>query len=574
MIIKTIQNRIRRLKLWQKLLALYLILSVIPIIVLTCFAYSSSIRLMHTQVTGRLSAITASTGAQIDENLELTDLVCQPIIYNDDFLKHLYTRNGSVGSVQALHNQMQEIKRQLDPTFDYSVHVALVFPDNETVSADNSASFLSFEPAKKAFPKEGTRFVNCTQTKITIVYRIINAYEGSEPIAFLTVTADPDAFLGSKSLQTTDEYIFIIQDSGGKTLYMDAHTQRNFGQTVINKLNQSNNNIVRIHNESYLYEPLAIDSTDWNLCMLVPRSMLYEGFASFTFGALTIGVLCLVVVGIFSVISSLSISRRINNISSEMVLIGEGQLDLKTDIDPANDEIGQLSVLFNRMMERINSLIIEQYKNEIKSKEEQLQILQNQINPHFLYNCMDTINWRSILNNDEKTSAFANNLADFYRTCLNKGNTKIRMHDEFRNIRAYVYLQMDMHDNSFDYEENIDPELYDYQGINLMLQPIVENALEHGLEPMQGQRGKIQLTAKFLDTPAEKQIQIDVFNSGKPIDRETAAAVTEGKKGYGLSNVNNRIRLFFGNEYGIRIVATDSGTVCTIIIPARRWDEE
>lgn len=571
---KKIQNRIRRMKLWQKLLALYLALSVIPVIILTFFAFSSSVQLMHVQVTRRLSAITTSTGAQIDENLELTNHVCQPTIYSDEFLNHLFTRDASIASVQALHNEIQEIKRQLDPSFDSSVHVALVFPDDETISCDNSTSFLSFEQAAKFFQKDSVRFVNCTQNKITVIYRVINAYESSKPIAFLTVTADPQVFLGSESLPSAEEYIFIIQDSGGKTLYMDAHTQRNFGQTVINKLNQSNDNTVRIHNESYLYEPLAIESTDWNLCMLVPRSILYEGFATFAVGAITIGVLCLVVVGIFSVISSLGISRRINNISSEMVLIGEGQIDLKTDIDPANDEIGQLSVLFNRMMERINSLIIEQYKNEIKSKEEQLKILQNQINPHFLYNCMDTINWRSIMNNDEKTSAFANNLADFYRTCLNKGNTKIRMHDEFRNIRAYVYLQMDMHDNSFDYEEDIDPALYDYQGINLMLQPVVENALEHGVEPLQGKRGKIKLTAKFVDTPTEQQIKIDIFNSGKPIDPETAAAVAEGKKGYGLSNVNNRIRLFFGNEYGIRIGAYEEGTVCTIIIPARRWDEE
>lgn len=176
------------------------------------------------------------------------------------------------------------------------------------------------------------------------------------------------------------------------------------------------------------------------------------------------------------------------------------------------------------------------------------------------------------MNNDEKTSKFANNLADFYRTCLNKGNTRTSLNNEFRNIRAYIYLQLDMHDDSFDYEEEIDDAILDYECINLMLQPIVENAIGHGLELSDHCRRFIRITAGFGDSE-RKNIIIKIFNNGKPIEPEIAAAVMEGKKGYGFSNVVNRIKLYFGPEATLDIRGEQDGTVCTINIPARRWDE-
>ncbi|MBR7070599.1 MAG: histidine kinase [Clostridia bacterium] len=572
---KQLKNRIQRMKLWQKLLSVYLVISVIPVLILTVFTCSSSIRLMRSQVATRLSTAAAAVGTQVEENLHLIDNVCQPVIYDDSFLLLLQKASSSLSSEQFVRKQLQEIKQQLDPSFHYTTKITLFLANGKVLSADNAVSTDSFEAINADFPKQQYRSFLCDQSQTIIHYRLIDPYRPDTTVGFLSVAEKNEFFFGNQMIQNSDEYIFIVQNQAGKNLYLDSHLKQNFGQVVLNKFKQSTRNTVRIHNKSYLFKPLYIECTDWYLYLLIPQDTLYKGFSPILIGAITIGIICLIAVAFFSVLSSLKISKRINNIASEMVLIGEGQLDLQTDIDPSKDEIGQLSLLFNRMMERINSLIIEQYKNEIRRKEEQLHILQNQINPHFLYNCMDTINWRSIMNNDAQTSAFATNLADFYRTCLNKGNTKIRLHDEFRNVRAYVYLQMDMHNNSFDYEEDIDPVLEEYQGINLMLQPLVENALEHGLEPLpNGQRGKIKITAKLIQTAQEPLVQIDVFNSGVPIDEETAKAVIEGNKGYGFSNVNTRIQLFFGEQYGITIHPDPNGTVCTIIIPAKEWDAE
>ena len=571
--IKRFRERYSHLKLWQKLLMLYLFMSIIPVLALSIFTCVISTMLMQQQVSTRLDEMTGNIGTRINENLSLIDKSSEKFLYNDSFLQFLFSDNRSTGYLQQLKEPLNEIKDELDPIFNDSVRVELILPDDSTVTTADSSPLISYQNTLGHFSDNTNRTVICSQNEAAVFYRIINPYKGTETVAIAKVSLAPPLLMGNFSLQISDEYIFAIQDKNDNTVYIEMHTRKNYGQIVLNLLNRSDNNTMHIRDDAYLYQPYYLKETEWTLCTLVPKSVLYQGFPTILGYCIGMGLLCLLLISICSVLSSLNLSKRINNISSEMELIGEGQLDLQMDVDTSGDEIGQLSTLFNRMIERINSLVIEQYKNEIKSKEEQLHILQNQINPHFLYNCMDTINWRSIMNNDTKTSAFANNLADFYRTCLNNGNTKISLSDEFRNIRAYVYLQLDMHDNSFDYNEDVDEEIYNYQGINLMLQPIIENAIEHGLELNSGLRGQIKISAGFAEENSQKLIKINIFNNGKPIAQDVAEAVMKGEKGYGLSNVTNRIKLFFGSEYGVIIRPDKGGTVCEITIPARRWDE-
>lgn len=572
--IKRIKKTLSTMKLWQKLLLLYLSVSVIPLMCITLYTTFSTVKLATTQTSTRLSEITNNVGNNIDRNFKTANDIIEPQLYSDSFLISANKYIASPADSQDIKAHLGKLKDQLSVFFGQSVKTELLLPDGAV--ADSSHIYhnaVDFKEQIAVFGENGTHHITCNSKTVSVYYRVSNLYRSGQDIGILKFSVEASQFIGTLLVDGIDEYIFVIQDSNGQTIYLDAHTKNNYGNFVLNILKRTDDKTVRIRDDVYIYHPLYMDELDWNLCVLIPRAVLYQNFPEILTYCILISVICLILVGFFSVISSLSLSKRINNISSDMVLVSEGQLEgLSLNTDAAGDEIGQLSVLFHHMIDRINSLVIEQYKNEIKSKEEQLKILQNQINPHFLYNCMDTINWRCIMNNDHKTSKFAYNLASFYRTCLNKGNTRIGINDEFRNIRAYIYLQQDMHDDSFDYTEEINPEIYEYECINLMLQPIVENALEHGIETKGTERGRIHISADF-DSPEKDRISIKIINTGKPIEQSVADAVMRGERGYGLSNVTNRIRLYFGQEYGISIAPKENGTVCTIHIPAKRWSD-
>mgnify|MGYP004658232777 CR=1 FL=1 len=570
---KKIINWVHNMKLWKKLLLMYLSASFVPLLGLSLFNAFSTTEFVSRQVSTRLSEITDSIGNNISRKISFVDSIVDPEIYSDDFLQIAANSNLSAVSCQHLNKLMLKMNDKLNIYFGSNPQTEFILPNNSVIGTSTTDNTADFNEISDFFEDNKYRYITCENDRVYVYYKTVNFYQGGTDAGILKITVPTSAFIEKITISGIDQYIFIIQNSNGNTLYLHSNTTNNYGGIVLNFLNRTENNTIQIRNESYVFHPLHIEKANWNLCLLIPRSILYLNFSKMLGYCIVLSVICLVIVSIFSVTSSLNLSRRINKIGSEMHLIGDGQLDLQFDVDTSGDEIGQLSLMFHQLIERINSLVIKQYKTEIKLQEEQLKILQNQINPHFLYNCMDTINWRCILNNDTQTSNFANNLADFYRTCLNRGNTRIRLSDEFKNIRSYIFLQQDMHDNSFVYEEHVNEEIYEYEGINLMLQPIVENALEHGLEISKQQNNLLSITADFEDAK-QNNIRISIFNTGTPIDPEVAAAVMRGEKGYGITNVTNRIRMYFGQQYGIFIEPKKDGTLCSITIPAKRWDHE
>lgn len=569
--IHRIKNMLPQRKLWQKLLTVYLSISVVPLILIIFVSYISTVKIANTQISARLEAITDGVSTNLLHNLSTTDNIIESVIYTDSFLCNVNSCFSSQTDFSKIKTSLQELKKRSVPLFDENINIKLFLSNGISIDSSGTLSNSdSFNESLSYFRADSSRFLTCDNNTVTIYYQIMNLYQNNSPIAVLRFEAPSEKFIGSIPVEGTDQYIFVIQNTDGETLYLKAQTDKDYGNIVLNLLKRTDNNTIRIRNEVYAYNPQFLEQFQWNISVLIPQTVLYQDFPKMLIACIIIGLICLLFVSVFSISSSLNLSKRINNIGSEVALISDGQLDgVQINIDPTDDEIGRLSSLFHQMIERINSLVIEQYKNEIKSKEEQLKILQNQINPHFLYNCMDTINWRCIMNNDQKTSKFANNLAEFYRTCLNKGNTLTSLSDEIRNIHAYIYLQLDMHDDTFRYEEDIDPEILDYECINLMLQPIVENAIGHGLEASGQMQGLIKITGQF-SSPLREEIILTIYNDGEPIDPKLAANVIEGKYGYGLSNVVNRIRLYFGSLSSLTIEPTEHGTVCTIRIPARR----
>jgi len=260
------------------------------------------------------------------------------------------------------------------------------------------------------------------------------------------------------------------------------------------------------------------------------------------------------------------ITNPINLIIGRMKKVENGDMNVVVDIQ-RNDEIGLLGENFNNMIKRLKYLIEEVYKAQIKNKEAELRALQAQINPHFLYNTLDVIYWTSRIEKAEKTGSLVTALAKLFRLGLNNGNEITTIAKEVEYLNYYLAIQKVRYEKEPNIIINVDPSIFEYKTIKLILQPIVENALIHGIADL-GENGAIEVTGRELDS----DIVFTICDNGAGMSDAKIASIflndTDTEKGYGIKNVHERIKLFFGEKYGLSITSQEGrGTKVEIRIP-------
>jgi two-component system sensor histidine kinase YesM len=233
--------------------------------------------------------------------------------------------------------------------------------------------------------------------------------------------------------------------------------------------------------------------------------------------------------------------------------------------------IGAISI-FGPLL--ITRPIEEQVTREQKQlRKAEFELLQAQINPHFLYNTLDAIVWSAEAGNQKQVVKMVGSLSDFFRTSLNKGKEIVTIREELQHVRSYLEIQQIRYQDILSYEIDVPEELFEYEIPKITVQPIVENALYHGIKNRRG-GGKITITGEEGDT----DYRIIVADDGMGMDSERLSEISKGladkapedAKIYGLYNVNERIRLFYGEEYGITLSSEyDKGTTVTIRLPKK-----
>ncbi len=260
------------------------------------------------------------------------------------------------------------------------------------------------------------------------------------------------------------------------------------------------------------------------------------------------------------------ISRPIELLTAEIQTVDEDRLtpDITSD---RKDETGILIRSYHHMMKRIEELIQENYKTRIAQKEFEMKALQAQINPHFLYNSLSIINWKAIEAGEGEISQITLELASFYRTTLNKGKTMISIRMALENIRAYLHLQLWMHDDDFQVHYEIDEDTYEYMIPSLIFQPFVENALEHGLDIKDDPDHQLWICVSQDETA----VYVKIRDNGVGMDAGTLEHILEYQaKGYGVKNVNDRMILHYGPEYGVKMESEpDVGTAAILTFPKK-----
>lgn len=293
------------------------------------------------------------------------------------------------------------------------------------------------------------------------------------------------------------------------------------------------------------------------------------------------GCIVIVVILITSAILN-SITKPIQELCGITSRIAEGNFSDRANVQ-TEDELEVLSDSVNDMSENLEVLVNQIKEDERKMRHAELRLLQEQINPHFLYNTLDTIVWLIEGDDPDKAVDVVVALSEFFRLVLSKGKEYISILEEKEHIRGYLEIQQVRYQDILDYEIAIAPELYSYKILKLTLQPLVENSLYHGIK-CKRQKGKICVTGKLQqsDSPQKDTILLCVEDSGIGMEiddvnrlrTEIEKPCKETEKGFGLANVNERIRMNFGAEYGMTIESEKGGgTKVSIIIPAVKLDE-
>jgi two-component system sensor histidine kinase YesM len=254
------------------------------------------------------------------------------------------------------------------------------------------------------------------------------------------------------------------------------------------------------------------------------------------------------------------------------------QNDLQVLVTSSNtDELTELGMSFNIMIARIRELLEAKMKEQENLKKAELKALQAQINPHFLYNTLDTIVWMAESNQTGQVIEIVRALSSFFRIALSRGKDWIPIGQEIEHVRSYLQIQKIRYRDILDYEIEVDESILEGTILKLTLQPIVENALYHGIK---GKRngGTIWIKARQED---HSRILLEVQDNGvgcTPYElariqarlNDESAGISQEGEGFGLANVNKRIKLYYGPQYGVSIESRyHEGTTVTVAIPLR-----
>ena len=245
--------------------------------------------------------------------------------------------------------------------------------------------------------------------------------------------------------------------------------------------------------------------------------------------------------------------KPLRDLQATILKVGSGHSDLRAN-ETGSPELVDLARQFNIMLDRIDQLMIAVKEEEQNVRKYELQALSSQINPHFLYNTLDTIVWMAEFNDSKRVVEVTKSLAKYFRLALNQGHEQISLKDEIDHVRQYLFIQKQRYGEKLQYEIKELKQYDDYKIPKLILQPLVENAIYHGIKEMNRQ-GRIRVSVSENDT----QLIVSIYDNGRGfVASETTNATLVRLGGVGLKNVDQRLQLQFGKSYHMEIKSEEN----------------
>lgn len=549
-----LKQRFDDMKYRNKLIFLCFLVSFIPLLVMGLFCYKQTIKLLRARELDSLESSVISVSNALDSKVNTYQNLLS-YLANSNVLAEFSSRNEA-----GAYDQYEYLNYVLDVFLNttYLQHpeitqITIYNADGKMTHGNQLRLIRDLQKeswyAPERISTQPAWYKNDDGTLCVIQYLCdpYITYIRSYSKNCIAIELDPSLLFGD--LDETAENFHIQIDSPVQTLYSYESDSIQENKTEPN---------------SWVTRTSFVDACGWNVTLERPESIIFASVRRMGHVIMAILLFCILIIFSITQIFTSFFEKKISALHYYLQRIKEGHLDYHIH-DDSKDELGDLTNNLQAMIDEINRLIREDYQTKIELKETQFKALQAQINPHFLYNCLSLINNKALMNNQPEISQMSQLLSVFYRTTLNKGKSETLLQNEIKNVTSYIDIQRLLHDNSFDVLYQIDPNLPEIEVPNLLLQPLVENAIIHGILPNKTKRGQLFVTV----TKVMGQIYVTIMDNGVGIPTEKLSTLlTTDSSGYGLKNVHERLRLAYGEGSGLTINSIPGqSTMITFKIP-------
>ena len=343
---------------------------------------------------------------------------------------------------------------------------------------------------------------------------------------------------------------FMVLDEDGELIYFVGNEER---KTAIMEAfsNPEKNSL-------YLFSSVTNYTTGWSIVNVVEKNELSEESKGIRLISFLVAGCVLVVGFIMARIISRTISQPLKQLENTIAQVGEGERHITEEFDYS--EVGRIGQKFKEMVNTNLELSEHLMAVKLNEREAELLLLQSQINPHFLYNTLDSLYFVAIMHGDDQMAEMVEALSDNFKLALNNGNKYIKVADSVKWMQGYMKLQNMRYNNRFELFVDISREILQRETITFIFQPFIENAMYHGLEPKIG-KGKISLRG----WQEQNDMIFTIKDDGVGIDD-----MSRLENGYGVRNVIERIKLNYGEKYGVTFESSPGkGTKVTIVVPVK-----
>lgn len=581
---KRIKQSFLNLQIRKKLMLSFALLIALPVTLMTVFYLGNSKYILEK----KSSNYTADILTELQKNIEnmaseLDTIFAQ--VHNDGEIQQILTQisaaipNGETISAET-KERMTEILKDIyysHPNIE-SIYL-LPYYDHTLFSAVPKITSGISGDDLKMIKQNGTNttWLKCSDDVITYG-RLMVSLQDVKPLGYLIINlSENELFDIYRNISIYKDGSIFITDRSGSIL---SHGDKSLLGTHVN---QDYMNLIlipsdipfslrNINGQQYYIACQTINNDEWYLFYQVSAIDFEHDFITLALVFFIITLFILALSLLVSVVLAKSIADPITHLSQTMQQVQNGNFDIRNDYH-SKDEVGILSDNFNAMIENTNELIQTIYQKELLKQEAELRFLKFQINPHFLYNTLETINWISRIHGVPEAGEIAKALGDLMREGL-RDDDFVPIKDEIRNIENYLLIQQYRYGEKIKVTINIDPNITEVRTPKFILQPIIENALVHGLDSkIDG--GNIRIFGGYDGEDILLTVEDDGVGMPEEVRRNLLnenlrKANDNGKHTHiGILNVHKRIRLYFGSNYGLSIHSEEGvGTVVTIRIPS------
>lgn len=582
MFMRLVYKRIIDMKISRKLAISYLAGAAVCMLILSMFYYTNTKKYIDTQTKELMQQTLRQAKDNIDYKILLYNMLTNSVYLNINLQNVLYNEYPSPIEQLDAQSWIFDYSRPLKSSYKDISGINLIVNNNSIPPYGNEIIIESTVKEenwyKKIIGSDSKTVWLSSPDMITVgtlvLGRKLDHVNYESFLGILRIELNSKSFFNAlQEVGINGKGWFDIIDTNDNFVYsgldMEDIDIRNSIYTELNKLlftSGDESTILNIDNEKYMTLHDTVTYTGWRIVYTIPLSSYTDAVKNLQLVSIGFLMLCALLFIAISWFLASAFTRKIRELSYSMEKIQTGQFDVFITY-PGNDEIGHLISGFNVMAHKLKELIEEVYTIKIKEKESELKALQAQINPHFLYNTLASISMLGMRAGGEDITRMSNSLAKFYKIALSKGSSIIKVKDEVEHVKAYMEIQSIRFKNKVNIVYDMDESVQEAKILKLTLQPFIENSIGHGLW-----KDKKSITIRLVIRRMEESIIWEIIDDGVGISKSNLEAILssddDSNHGYGIANVDQRIKLYFGDKYGVNIFSRAGiGTTITINTP-------